>query len=146
MVHLWEIFKITVFFSPTLKIPDLVVYSVFPCSVKGTPVRCRIPQSPFASVWKMVTKTWSVQSNPGFLCFCLTSLCGWSRKLATTSWPMRCKTNFNRDLITHVFARFWWFAFLWHEFSLADDFFPLSWFAVVILSGFSFLTVYWKLL
>lgn len=56
MVHLWEIFKITVFFSPTLKIPDLVVYSVFPCSVKGTPVRCRIPQSPLLQCGKCLPK------------------------------------------------------------------------------------------
>ena len=36
------------------------------------------------------------------LWFCLTSLCDWSRKLAPSSQPIRCKIKNNRSLLTRV--------------------------------------------
>ena len=42
---------------------------------------------------------------PGLHWFCFTSLCDWSRKLAPSSQPIRCKTKTNRDLVTRVFPR-----------------------------------------
>ena len=47
----------------------------------------------------------SVESNPGLHWVCFTTFCDWSRKLAPLSQPVRCKTNSNRDLVTHVFPR-----------------------------------------
>ena len=47
----------------------------------------------------------SVQSNPELRWICLTISFDWSRKLAPSSRPIRCKAKINRDLITRVFPR-----------------------------------------
>ena len=49
----------------------------------------------------------------------LTSLCDWSRKLAPSSQPIRCKTKNNHSLVTRVFPRFSQFDCSCFEFSLA---------------------------
>ena len=36
-----------------------------------------------------------VENSPTLPTFCFTSLCAWSRKLATAHQPIRCKTNIN---------------------------------------------------
>ena len=59
------------------------------------------------------------------LWFCLTSLCDWSRKLAPSSQPIRCKIKNNRSLLTRVFPRFSQFNCFYFEFSLALKVFPL---------------------
>ena len=38
-----------------------------------------------------------VENSPILPTFCFTSLCAWSRKLATAHQPIRCKTNINND-------------------------------------------------
>ena len=53
------------------------------------------------------------------LWFCLTSLCDWSRKLAPSSQPIRCKIKNNRSLLTRVFPRFSQYNCFYFEFSLA---------------------------
>ena len=71
----------------------------------------------------------SVEYNPGFLWFCFISLCNWSRKLASLSQPIRCKTKTNRDLVTCVFPRFGYLrfpAFWLHAFSRALVSLPVS--------------------
>lgn len=46
------------------------------------------------------------ESDPGWLCFCFTSFCDWSRKLAPLSKPIRIKlTKTNHDVVTRVFPR-----------------------------------------
>ena len=52
----------------------------------------------------------NVQRNPGLLCFCFTSFCDWSRKLAPLSQPIRFKTLIKRDLVIRVLPRFKQFA------------------------------------
>ena len=61
----------------------------------------------------------SVKSNPGFLWFCFTFLCDWSRKIVPLNQPIRCKTNTNLDLVASVFPRFAWLACSHSVFSLA---------------------------
>ena len=71
----------------------------------------------------------SVEYNPGLLWFCFISLCNRSRKLASLSQPIRCKTKTNRDLVTCVFPRFGYLRFpaLWlHAFSRALVSLPVS--------------------
>ena len=38
--------------------------------------------------------------------FCFATRCDWSRKLAPSCQPIRCKSENNRDLVTRVFPRF----------------------------------------
>ena len=61
----------------------------------------------------------SVKSNPGFVWFCFTFLCDWSRKIVPLNQPIRCKTNTNLDLVASVFPRFAWLACSYSEFSWA---------------------------
>ena len=60
----------------------------------------------------------SVKSNPGFLWFCFTLLCDWSRKFVLLNQPIRCKINNDLDLVARVFPRFAWLACSYSEFSL----------------------------
>ena len=56
----------------------------------------------------------------GLRWFCFSSLCNWSRKLAPTSQPIRCKTKIKHDdLVTRVFPRFKQFGCFHFEFSMA---------------------------
>ena len=71
----------------------------------------------------------SVEYNPGLLWFYFIFLCNWSRKLASLSQPIRCKTKTNRDLVTCVFPRFGYLRFpaLWlRAFSRALVSLPVS--------------------
>ena len=56
----------------------------------------------------------------GLRWFRFSSLCNWSRKLAPTSQPIRCKTKIKHDdLVTRVFPRFKQFGCFHFEFSMA---------------------------
>ena len=61
--------------------------------------------------------------------FCFTTLCDWLRRLVPPSQPIRCKQKpiTNRDVVTHVFARFKLVDYFHFEFSLVpcDIFFVL---------------------
>ena len=51
----------------------------------------------FSTFWTENLKLkMGVECNPGFLCFCFTPLCDWSRKLTPFSQPIRRKTHTNR--------------------------------------------------
>ena len=45
----------------------------------------------------------------------------WSRKRVPSSQQVRCKTEINLDLVTHVFLRLMQFTWFYSEFSLAND-------------------------
>ena len=48
----------------------------------------------------------SVESNPGLRCFYLTLHCDWSRKLETSSQPIKCETkNLARATWSPAFSR-----------------------------------------
>ena len=76
----------------------------------------------------------SVESNPGWHWFCLTTLCDWSRKLAPPSQPIRCKSKTNRNLVTRVFPRLRPVTVLYLLWVLIGSLwnFPLFWLAVMI--------------
>ena len=61
----------------------------------------------------------SVQRNLGLLCLCFTLLYDWSRKLASLSQPIRCRTITNNCLVVRVFPRFRQFDYFYCAFSLA---------------------------
>ena len=61
----------------------------------------------------------SVQRNLGLLCLCFTLLYDWSRKLASLSQPIRCRTITNNCLVVRVFPRFRQFGYFYCAFSLA---------------------------
>ena len=44
-----------------------------------------------------------VKSNPESRWFCCASLCNWSRKLASLSQPITCKTKTKHELVAHIF-------------------------------------------
>ena len=48
----------------------------------------------------------SVESNWHFLGLCIMTLSDWLKKLASLCYPIRCKTQSNRDLLAHVCPRF----------------------------------------
>ena len=81
----------------------------------------------------------SFESSPGLHWVCNTLLCDWSRKLAPSSQPIRCKIKDNRDLVARVFPRFRKFAHFHFEFSLANDYVNL-WFWLVV--GISLVLVF----
>ena len=60
-----------------------------------------------------------LDSNPRLYWIFRTLLCGWSRKLAQLSEPVRHKTKTNHDLVALVFPRFRQFLCFYFEFSLA---------------------------
>ena len=47
----------------------------------------------------------NIQGNPGLHRFRFTSLCDWSRELASLSLPIRRKTKANHNLVARVFPR-----------------------------------------
>lgn len=44
----------------------------------------------------------SIESDQTLLCFCFTSFCDWSRKLAPLSEPIRCEIKKKHELIAGV--------------------------------------------
>ena len=56
-----------------------------------------------AITWKLEQFLMSVENNPRLHCFCFTSHCDWSRKLALLSYP--CEIT-NHELVVRVFPHF----------------------------------------
>ena len=64
----------------------------------------------FTQTISQSTSQLRVQSHLGIHQFLFILFRNWLKEFALPSWPIRCKTNVNCDLITHVFARFRQFA------------------------------------
>ena len=103
---------------------------------KNKTVTAPLGQERVACWWHLIRAVFglSVESLPGLLRFCFSTLCDWSRNLAPPSQPIRCKTKTNLDLVTRVSPRSRPVTCIYFAFSLPGSLWYLSlfWLALVI--------------